>query len=455
MQYGQRRVGEPGTPLEVAADDVLDELDFRLPPGGVVTGRIFDEFREPLTGVSVTVLTQRYIQGRREFSRVGRGVASDDRGQYRVYGLPPGQYWVSAVLRGGMFSTGDGQGYAPTYYPGTANVAQAQMLSLGLGQEMIGIDYVLVPVRMASVSGTVTDAQGRPFVNAMIMVIQRSGMSTRSTTGFGRQVDDDGSFEVSNLVPGTYTLRVMDRGLGGFEGGVATTTVTVNGVDITGLRLAATLGATVRGMVVTENGGLPGFSPSRVQVTTQPVDFNRLRIARPDRINDDWTFEVKGLTDNDLIRLRGLPRGWGLKAVRFRNVDATDRALTTTELSVPGALEVVVTDRLTHLSGSVTDAQGAPALDYTVVVFPEARDRWTYPTRSVQTARPDQNGIFKIDGLPAGRYYAVAGDYVPQQAWTSPEYLQQLSPWATSFELRGAQNETLSLRLANLEGAVW
>ena len=103
----------------------------------------------------------------------------------------------------------------------------------------------------------------------------------------------------------------------------------------------------------------------------------------------------------------------------------------------------------------ITDAQGAPALDYTVVVFPEARDRWTYPTRSVQTARPDQNGTFKIDGLPAGRYYAVAGDYVPQQAWTSPEYLEQLGPWTTSFELREAQNETLSLRLANLEGAVW
>jgi hypothetical protein len=73
----------------------------------------------------------------------------------------------------------------------------------------------------------------------------------------------------------------------------------------------------------------------------------------------------------------------------------------------------------------------------------------------VQTARPDQNGVFKIDGLPAGRYYAVAGDYVPQQAWTSSEYLEQLGPWTTSFELRDAQTETLLLRLANLEGAVW
>ncbi len=319
LQYGQSRVGEPGTPIELAADDVLDDLDFRLPRGSVVTGRIFDEFSEPLTGVFVTALTQRYVQGRREFSPVGRGAASDDRGQYRVYGLPPGQYRVSAALRGGPQSV-DGQGYAPTYYPGTSDVAQAQRVSVGLGQELTGIDYILVPVRTASVSGTATDAQGRPFANAMIMV-------------------------------------------------------TVDGADITGLRLAATLGATVRGMVVTENGGMPSFSPSRVQVTTQPVDFNQFRMPRPGRVNDDWTFEVEGLTDNDLIRLTGLPPEWGLKAVLFRGVDARDRALTTTELSGSGELGVVVTDRLTHLSGSVTDAQGAPALDYTVVVFPEAQDR--------------------------------------------------------------------------------
>ena len=456
LQYGQRRVGEPGTPIALTGDEVLDELDFRLPRGGVVTGRIFDEFSEPATGVAVTVLTRRYVQGRRELSPAGRSRGSDDRGQFRIYGLPPGQYWVSAAVRdfqSSMAQTSNSQGYAPTFYPGTANVAEAQMLTLDLGQELTGIDYVLVPVRTASVSGTATDAQGRPFANAMIMVSpQRSGGMI--TTFGGNQTDANGRFVVSNLTPGTYTLRLMGSGLR-FEGGTATTTVTVNGADVTGLYLAATLGTTVRGIVVTEHGGMPGFPVSGVQVRTQPVDFNQFRMARPARVNDDGTFELEGLTDNDLIRVTGLPPEWGLKAVRFRSADVTDRALTSTELSVQGTLEVVVTDRLTHLSGSVTDAGGLPALDYTVVVFPDARDRWTYPTRSVQTARPDQDGVFKIDGLPAGRYYAVAGDYVPPQAWTSPEYLEQLSPWTTSFELGDGQTEALSLRLANLEGAVW
>ncbi len=88
------------------------------------------------------------------------------------------------------------------------------------------------------------------------------------------------------------------------------------------------------------------------------------------------------------------------------------------------------------------------------MVFPEDRDRRPRPTRFVSTARPDQDGLFKIDGLPPGRYYAVAADYVPQQAWTVPEYLEQLSSWTTSLELREGASETISLRLASLEGAV-
>ena len=174
----------------------------------------------------------------------------------------------------------------------------------------------------------------------------------------------------------------------------------------------------------------------------------------PSRLDDDWTFEVQGLFGEELISLTGLPAGWGLKAVRLRGVDVTDRALTTDELNGSVELEVVITDRVTHLSGTVTDTGGAPALEYTVVVFPEDRDRRPHPTRFVSTARPDQDGLFKIDGLPPGRYYAVAADYVPQQAWTVPEYLEQLSSWTTSLELREGASETISLRLASLEGAV-
>ena len=436
LQHGQRRVDEPGTPIEVSADQALDEIDFRLPRGGVVTGHIFDEFGEPVAETTVSVLSQRYIQGRRELVPAGRSGGSDDRGQYRVYGLPPGQYWVSASVqdfRSSMAETSNTQGYAPTFYPGTANVAEAQMLSLSIGQELTSIDFVLGAGANGPHLRDGNRCTGTPIREGDgLRVSGVSGLAMMGSMSFGR-VDSNGRFVMSNLSPGTYTLRLQGSGFGADDGGVATATVTVGNGDVEGIHLAATLGATARGVVVTEGGGQPGFAASQLQVRKQPTNTNQIMISPgaigPSRVDDDWTFEVRGLFGDELISVSGLPAGWGLKAVRFRGSDITDRALTTEELNGSVELKVVITDRVTRLSGTVTDTGGAPALEYTVVVFPEDRDRRPHPTRFVSTARPDQDGLFKIDGLPPGRYYAVAANYVPQQAWTSPEYLEQLSPW--------------------------
>ena len=454
LQYGQRRVAEPGTPLELRADQVLDTVDFRLPRGGVVTGRVFDEFSEPVADAFVTVLTQRYQRGTRELVPAGQMGRSDDRGQFRVYGLPPGQYWVSASaqdFQSRMAQSSNTTGYAPTFYPGTPNAAEAQRLLLDVGQELTGIDFVLVPVRTAHVSGFATDAQGRPFANAVILVQQQ--LTGMFTTGMGSMTDAMGAFVVSNLPPGTYTLRIQDL-QGGFDSGVATTTVTVNGADIDGIVLAATRGTTARGVIVTEDADRPSFTPSRLQVIAQPVEPLRAGFRAPARVGDDWTVELRGLTGNELIRVMGLPPEWGLKAVRLRGVDVTDRPLTAAEMNRPVDLEVVITDQITHLTGTVTDARGEPTQEYTVVVFADDPTRWSYPSRFVRTGRPDQEGVFKIEGLPAGRYAAVAADYVPPQAWTAPEYLEQLSPWTTSVELREGETESITLRVANLEGAI-
>ena len=300
LQHGQRRVDEPGTAIQVTARQVLDELDFRLPRGGVISGHIRDEFSEPISEARVSVLTQRYSQGRRELVPAGQGGRTDDRGQFRMYGLPPGQYWVSASLQdvqSGMATSSDTQGYATTFYPGTVNVAEAQMLSLDVGQELTWIDYVLVPVPTARVSGTAIDARGRPFANAVVVVMQRLGGLFMGAAG--ALTDADGGFVLSNLSPGTYTLRVQGMGFNP-DRGVASSTVTVSGADVSGVLLAASTGVTARGVVVTEGTEQPTFAPSRVRVMPQPVDPSGfavmgLGMGGPSSVEDDWTFEVRGL----------------------------------------------------------------------------------------------------------------------------------------------------------------
>src|SRR5438093_5983182 len=98
LSYGQRRPLQAGTPLQLGDGEQLKGLEFRLPRGGVISGRVFDEDGEPVPGAMVRVMRYQYLQGDRRLTPAGTA-QTDDRGQYRVWGLMPGDYYVNALTR--------------------------------------------------------------------------------------------------------------------------------------------------------------------------------------------------------------------------------------------------------------------------------------------------------------------------------------------------------------------
>src|SRR4029079_4233312 len=101
------------------------------------------------------------IQGTRRLTQTGRGGPTNDIGEHRLLGLTPGQYYVSATLRNfsmGEQPSADRSGYAATYYPGTANVAEAQRIAIAQGQTVTSINLTLLPTQTSRVSGVVLDA---------------------------------------------------------------------------------------------------------------------------------------------------------------------------------------------------------------------------------------------------------------------------------------------------------
>ncbi len=98
LNYGQRRPFERGRPLELADGQTLDNVNFNLPRGSVIAGRIVDEFGEPIADAMVSALHYRTFSGRRRLVPVGRFGSTDDMGHFRLYGLAPGDYYVSATL---------------------------------------------------------------------------------------------------------------------------------------------------------------------------------------------------------------------------------------------------------------------------------------------------------------------------------------------------------------------
>src|SRR5687768_14057382 len=104
LQHGQRRPLEPGRPLVVANGQTLTDINFTLPRGSVISGRVVDPFGDTVTGASVQVHAYRYVNGRRQLTMAGSGAPTDDRGQFRIFGLLPGDYYVSAGPPGELAS---------------------------------------------------------------------------------------------------------------------------------------------------------------------------------------------------------------------------------------------------------------------------------------------------------------------------------------------------------------
>ena len=214
LAYGQVRPFEQGKPIEIGDGQTLEKVDFSLPRGGIITGHIVDEFGEPVADAQVAPM--RYVNqgGRRRMMPSGRMSMTNDIGEYRIFGLPPGQYYISATMRGGgmmmMAQSEDRSGYAPTYYPSTANTAEAQKITIGMGQTLNDINVTLIPTRVSSVTGTVVDTQGRPLAGGMVMVMQRQGSGGFSMNP-GGMIRPDGSFTVSGLAPvGSYHVIALD-----------------------------------------------------------------------------------------------------------------------------------------------------------------------------------------------------------------------------------------------------
>ena len=164
-------------------------------------------------------------------------------------------------------------------------------------------------------------------------------------------------------------------------------------------------------------------------------------------VRDDWTFELQGLRGRGFLRA-GTMSDWQMKRVRRDDVDVTDTPLDFAA-DVDG-LEIELTQRLTTLSGNVSDERGGMALAATVIAFADDPEKWGPHSRFIASARPDQQGRFTISGLPPGRYLTIAVGYLEPGEERDPDVLERWREGATAFTLSEGEAHALDLRLSPL-----
>jgi 5-hydroxyisourate hydrolase-like protein (transthyretin family) len=452
LAWGQRRATDPGTPLEVLDGQTIEKLDFSLPRGAILTGRIIDEFGDAAPDVMVSASRTMVVSGQRRLIPAGRSSTTNDIGEFRIFGLPPGQYYLSATYRGVALNqeSDDRSGYAPTYYPGSPNIGEAQRVTVALGQSIADLNLQLVATRTARISGIVLDSSGKPMSGSPIVVTQRSESFTGGLTTIA-QLKPDGTFTLNGLAPGEYALQSLSsiNNLGAGDSEVVMATVTVNGEDVNGVQLIGVRPSLITGRIVLPNaaaGGTFNASTVRLVATTKTQDFGPAPTG-VGRVNDDLTFEIKSPPGTRVVAFQGPVPGWALKAVRVNGADVTDRGFEVKPAQDQSGFEIELTNQLTNVSGLVTNTRGEHATDYTVVFFSQDREKWQPPNRYFRAARPDQDGRFKLSGLPAGEYYTIATDSIDPNEASDPEVLERISSRATSFSLNDGETKALDLRL--------
>ena len=457
VQYGQRRVGEPGRPLQIAHGQQLMDLNLALPRTGSIAGRIMDEVGDPLANVSVFPAHWRYFRGRRRLVRAPGGSSfnrTDETGQYRITGLEPGEYFVMATTRDTWTVDGNPKeriGFTTTYSGGTLNSTDAQAIKVLPGQEAMAPDFSMVPGRVASISGVATTSSGAPLAGESVDVSQEfMSPSGGSTFGMpGTKINPDGTFSIKSLPPGEYRLTVRkpgdkDRGLEG-----TTTVVVLNGEDLSGVSLVTGSGGMISGRVVADTGAQLPAPDQRMRITTRPVDAaNTFTSFNADngRVKDDWTFEVKDVIGRNWLAVGSLPTGWAIRTIDYFGKDLADTPVDVASAQHVEGVTIVLSKTLPTVTGMLFDENNRPA-EGSILIFPDDVEKWEENSRLIRIARPDTTGAFEFRNVIPGDYLMVPLEYVRQGDWSDPEFLRNLKDQARRVPVGEAGVSGLNLTL--------
>jgi hypothetical protein len=449
--YGARGPMQPGTTLSLIRQQHMADLALRLTPQAVITGRILDDEGEPVANAQVALESYRYINGRKQLtpSFLGGGNTTNDLGEYRLFGLAPGKYYVSAV--GQMFtvgrsaSAGPEEVYVPTYYPGTVDPSAASQLDVPAGGQLSGIDMVLSKGRTVHVKGRITHGlSGRPNVSLFLSPRNPGAMMGPMRSN---PIDAAGNFDIRNVTPGQYTLTARLN-----EGGMSRQTrvaVDVGSTNVEGLNIVIGPGITVKGHLRAE-GDSATVDLSNVRLSLQPRESGGIMFgaAGQSKMNAEGLFEISNAAaDRYNLFVSGLPSGAYVKAIRSDQVDVLASGLDMTSGASPADIEIVISPKAAAVTGVVQNpTTGNPMPGAMVVLIPQDQQRKEQLTY-YKFINSDQNGAFSLTGLTPGEYKAFAWEDIEIGAYMDPDFMKPIEEKGETVSLQEGEQKTLTLKV--------
>ncbi len=427
--------------LDVKADSKLPGLTLKLTPSSSIAGRVTDSDGDPIESAIVQVCRPAHFFTEERWlpSTAGR---TDDRGVFRISGLPPGPYLILAQKPDSP--------YRQTYYPNTASAAEAQPLRVRLGEDLENLALTL-PLRSKGVIRGVFRGAERAW-------IQAEPPPSEHRVPYQREVSkllhpETGAFEFRGLAPGRYRFQVMTGGPNMAARLLATGEAEFTGEDIENIALAPVALGSLAGKVVYD-----GERHAVPQVRLMSPDFtrgNNISPARPSAA--DGAFEFTNASPGQYK----VGVQFGKRSAYVKSVRQGDREMLGKLIEV-GAnandpLTIVVSSKVAALKGMVerADPSAPPGV---IVVEPLSRpvEADTFFGSRAALPQVDQNGAYEVSNLAPGKYRVFAFESInPFDAYNAA-ILKRLASQAAEVDLRESETRELNLKqitIAQLEEA--
>jgi hypothetical protein len=414
--------------IAVGARERVATAEIRLPPQGVIAGRVLDETGEPADRARVWLMKQVYRDGRRTWDASGGTSQTNDRGEYRFSSVKPGRYILRAYNEREPVNSRYGSppsGFSTMiYYPSAMSEEQAMSVEVAAGAEVGGIDIRLVKETRApsvSVRGRVT---GLPADSPMVISV---GMGSGSMTA--RAPDFAFAFQVP---PGQHVIRANEYATPPTVYGSETITVTGDSSGIAvPLRPAPVLTGRVR---VAEEGArikLEGIGVSLTGVERYVLDRQDLLTDAAGRFVSSPLRPMR----YGIAQVRGLPEGCYIREIRLGEREIAPAEF---EVAASGILEIVLSTAAGRIAGSVVDADGKAVAGPTVTLIPQDGRSW--PAKMAT----DEAGGFHFVGLRPGKYTLFAWEEPDDDLWQDPEYRKRFA--GTEIEVKAGEAQRVELR---------
>lgn len=430
--YGSQTPDGPQTMLALAPGQQERGLTLQIVPLGAISGRIFDEDGDPLQGASVQIMRFSYATGRRQLMPVS-GTGSDDRGEYRAYGLPEGRYLLLATKREWPF-------YAGLLYPGVSDIASATEISLPEGGDVTGIDFSLPKIHLVTVRGRLVSPVANFSDSQLQVVLARREGNAASYFGRASAVINQttGTFEVRDVMPGSYWL-VAAQLYNKYALGNRIPLELVETAPPENISIPLTSGFEIRGRVELEGvGKLPNF-----KIGLRALENLTLGPQPISTVSPDGDIRLAGLTPGvwELI-IDSLPDRFCVKTATLNDSDLLTQALTLSG-DPRQTLHIVVSSTCPEISGAVLDENGH-SHRATVVMAPAEAELRLSP-QAYRVISTEDQGTFVFKGVRPGSYKLFALEEVTPFAWLDPEFLSQVEPMAESVSVAEGDRATLRL----------